>query len=98
VVFQQQIYDPALDSWGVAQTSVADSSKVIQQIHDPDTDLTFIFYQKAATQELRCLTMNAALGFSDVTVVTLPAGPFAIETFGLPIITTDTNEVVLPYR
>ncbi len=96
VVFQVQIYDPALDSWGVAVTAVADNSKVIQQIHDPITDLTFVFYQKTTTAELRCLTVTPALTFTDVTVVTLPL--FHSMQFGLPIITTDTNEVVIPYR
>lgn len=92
-----QTYVPATDSWSAVTNQTNDSSKPLQQIHDPATDRTFIFYQKAATSEMRCLVLDATpAAVGDVTVFTLVAGPVFISIIGMP--TVSNGEVIIPYR
>ena len=97
--FNFTTYTPGTDTWGAVVTISTDSSLPMSQIHDTASDLTFLFYKKNTTLELRCVTITAALAHTDVTVITMPLrAPTAAQTVGMPAITTNTNEVVLPLR
>jgi hypothetical protein len=96
---QLQLYTIATDTWSAATNVLSDDSRTIQQIHDPVSDLAFVFFRKASTRECRCLTVDNTLTFSNVTVATPPSGPgIGHGIFGLPIITTSTTEIIIPIR
>jgi hypothetical protein len=93
---QVQLYTPGTDTWAAPVIIVADSSFTVKQIHDPVSDLTFVFYQKTiGGTQIRCATVTPALAFTDTLVFTQAGGVGGAAT-GLPFITT-AGEVVLPF-
>lgn len=96
------VYDPAGDSWTgptTLQAETATGSAVpLQQIHDPGSDLTFIFYRPSPlnTTQMRCWTVAADLSFTDAAVENFTGGPYPNTAIGMPVISG--GAVVLPYR
>jgi hypothetical protein len=96
VSLQVQKYTPGTDTWSAAVTIVSDAgSNPLQQIHDATADLQYLFYQKAATNELRCAVVNELGGFSDTSVLTFTM-QFPVGSIGMP--TISGTEIAIPLR
>jgi hypothetical protein len=89
-------YNPTGDVWG-SGTAIAANGQVAAQIHDPATDLTFVFYMNGAGTQLRCATITAGFALTDVLVKTL-AHSLHNGDVGVPVISSGLNEVVLPFK
>ncbi len=64
-----QIYDPVLDSWSGPFTIANVASRVVNQVHDPVTDFTYIFYVETLG-DLHCYTIDPLGVNTNVLVAT----------------------------
>jgi hypothetical protein len=91
------VYNPVADTWGVGTQIAAAGAQVLAQVHDPATDLTFVFYLNPAGSQIRCATITAALTVNDALVQAVTRTP-SNGDIGQPCINPALNEVVLPFK
>jgi hypothetical protein len=91
------VYNPVADTWGAGTQIAAAGAQVVAQVHDPTTDLTFVFYLNPAGTQIRCATITAALTVNDALVQALNFTT-ANGDIGQPCINPALNEVVLPFK
>jgi hypothetical protein len=96
--FQLQIYTPGTDTWSAPTVVFSDTSAAVKQIHDPVSDLAFVFYYQhllVAPTQCRCLTVTSSLTFTDTLVFESLTGHVTLDQTGLPAF--HAGSIVLPF-